>query len=129
MMSIHTVIGIVISALTGAFYGSVIAAGMAVFRFSKYAREQYPELRIWSILLILLTTIIMWIWPFSYILVLWYLFRWVFTQGNLLSFAILLISVLVKPMVALLTAIFGVRLYERSRSTGVGADRVPLPGV
>lgn len=128
MISIHTVIGFIISALTGAFYGGVVAAGVAVFRFSNYAREQYPELRTWSILLILFTTIIMWIWPFSYILVVWYLFRWLFAQGNVLSFIVLLISVLVKPVVAILTAVFGVRLYERSRSTGVDG-RVPVPGV
>jgi hypothetical protein len=121
-------VGLVTSALMGAFYGGVVAVGITVLRYSRHTHDQYPELRTWSILLISITTVVMWIWPFSYIRYLWFLlfqshnYLWHLFQNDLLAFLIFLIGVLIKPAVALLTAIIGVRLYERSRSTGVGVE-------
>jgi hypothetical protein len=127
-MSWLNLVGFVTSVLLGAFYGGVVAAGIAVLRYSRHTQNQYPELRTWSILLIAITTVVMWIWPFSYVRYLWFLlfqshnYLWHLFQNDLLSFFIFLVGVLIKPAAALSTAIIGVRLYERSRSTGVSVE-------
>ena len=120
MMSGLTLIGLLASVLFGMYYGAVVAMSVAVLRYARYARhertvrtseDQYPSIRAWCISLIVITTIVMWIWPFQYFTYIWYVLHFENSEVLLIS----LMLALVKPVVSLITAFAGIRLYERSR--------------
>jgi hypothetical protein len=109
--------------LLGVFYGGVVALGIAVWRYARYTRnegilhtgdDQSHMLRVWCILLIVITTVVMWVWPFQYVSYLWFLIN-----HSLLWTPIFLIGAILKPLAALVTAVLGVRLYEGERSAVV----------
>jgi hypothetical protein len=113
-------LGLFTSVLYGIYYGAVVATGIVVLRYARHTRremevrtsaDQYPSIRAWCISLIIVTTFVMWVWPFQYLSYLWYLLH----LTNLELALSTLILALFKPAVALVTVLAGVRLYERSR--------------
>jgi hypothetical protein len=114
-------VGILTNIFFGVYYGAMVAVATVVLRYARRtrheglvrtSRDQYPAIRAWCITLLVVITVVMWIWPFQYFTYLWYIVR-----TNNLEFTISsLLLALVKPLAALLTAVAGVRLYERSRA-------------
>jgi hypothetical protein len=104
----------------GAYYGATVAVAIVILRYARHTRhegqvrtgeDQYPTIRAWCIALLVIITVVMWIWPFQYFTYLWNVFRTGNAEFILLSYLL----ALVKPLAAFLTAYGGVRLYERSR--------------
>lgn len=117
--------------LFGIYYGAMIAVSVAVLRFARQTRQegavrtsgdQYPSIRAWCILLVVITTVVMWIWPFRYFSSIWYILHLNNSEFLLIS----LMVALVKPVASLITAVAGVRLYERSRSRSAAHTTSPL---
>jgi hypothetical protein len=115
-----TLLGLLTSVLFGVYYGAVVAMSVAVLRYARYTRHErtvrtsedgYPSIRAWCITLVVITTVVMWIWPFQYFASIWYILH---LQNPELVLTNLMFA-LVKPIVSLITAFAGVRLFERSR--------------
>jgi hypothetical protein len=115
------ILGILANIAFGAYYGAMIAVSIAVLRYARHTRhegmvrtseDQYPIIRAWCLCLMVLLTIVMWMWPFQYFTFIWRILQ----LGNMEYVLASLLIALVKPLAALVTAFIGVRLYERSRS-------------
>jgi hypothetical protein len=119
-MSGLTLLGLLTSVLFGMYYGAVVAMSVAVLRYARYTRhertvrtskDQYPSIRAWCISLVVITTVVMWIWPFEYFTYIWNVLHIKNSDVLLIN----LVLALVRPAVSLITAFAGVRLYESSR--------------
>ena len=119
-MSGLTLLGLLTSVLFGMYYGAVVAMSVAVLRHARHTRhertvrtseDQYPSIRVWCILLVVITTVVMWIWPFEYFTYVWHILHIKNSDVLLIN----LVLALVRPAVSLITAFAGVRLYESSR--------------
>jgi len=119
-MSGLTLLGLLTSVLLGMYYGAVVAMSVAVLRYARHTRhegtvrtseDQYPSIRAWCISLVVITTVVMWIWPFEYFTYIWHVLHIKNSDVLLIN----LVLALVRPAVSLITAVAGVRLYERSR--------------
>ena len=75
------------------------------------SEDQYPSIRAWCISLVVITTVVMWIWPFEYFMYVWHVLHIKNSEVLLIN----LVLALVRPAVSLVTAVAGVRLYESSR--------------
>ena len=119
-MSGLTLLGLLTSVLLGMYYGAVVAMSVAVLRYARHTRhegtvrtseDQYPSIRAWCISLVVITTVVMWIWPFEYFTYIWHVLHIKNSDVLLIN----LVLALVRPAVSLITAVAGVRLYENSR--------------
>jgi hypothetical protein len=102
------------------YYGAVVAISVVVLRYARHTRREgtvrtsedhYPSIRAWCVSLVVITTVVMWIWPFEYFTYIWYVLH----IRNSDALVINLVLALVRPAVSLITAFAGVRLYESSR--------------
>jgi hypothetical protein len=83
---------------------------VAVLRHARYTRhertvrtseDQYPSIRAWCISLVVITTVVMWIWPFEYFTYVWHVLHIKNSDVLLIN----LVLALVRPAVSLITAV------------------------
>ncbi|HUI97370.1 MAG TPA: hypothetical protein VLX44_16560 [Xanthobacteraceae bacterium] len=119
-------LGILTNIGFGAYYGAMVAIAIVVSRYARHTRhegqvrtgeDQYPLIRAWSVALLVILTVLMWIWPFQYFAFLWYVIR----TGNMEFILINCAIALIKPLAAFSVGLGSVRLYEQSRPTRMNA--------